>query len=353
MSISTKTAGIWKNLFEYVSQQNHKCCTVKNLSHDQEKEILVVNICEPYIINDFSNMFQSQNKIINAVYLEPNRRLFLALIPKNSKSFVNLFCCNMTMENVHAKFSDYGLAFEGCFNIEPGTMFPSFYQGYDYSNITSKLMTALTKNSNLSGLDILTITSPVTTSKPAFLVIDNHSTITIVDAAGLESYKPKGVNVQYVEGKRLFNNGKPFVDINHIKKVKIKNDNGVESLVDGLNVSIDYNTLQIKVNDMFYNFSDIGKKINFVNDEFFDMDNGLLVLGIDNHSNTFIVYHKHIDFYNMLLLLKLFDTRDAILLCNSNSANIIWKEKGLNMYNKTDFIGNPKKILSNIITFAG
>jgi hypothetical protein len=324
---------------------------VKNLSHDETKQILVTNICKSAIVNDFAKNYHSKN-ITNALYLDPDSKLFLSIIPNNSKIFIGLFCCNINMEKIHSKFGDYGLALEGCFNIEPITMLPSFYQGYDYLSVTNNI-TSTFKNGNAKDLNILNMKSPIIPKEQAFLVIDNHSIISITDAIGLKAYQPKGVNVQYVEGKFLFKNGKPFVDFNMIKNIKIINDNGTEIIVDGSNVTIDYYSLKIKVNNVFYDFSDIGQKINFVNSDFFNLDNGLLIFGIDKKNNIFVVYHKYIDFYNILLLLELFDSRDAILLCNSTSANIIWKERGFNMYNKTDFIGNPKKMLSNVITFSG
>lgn len=350
MPIFTRTENVWDDFFRYISQYSDKCCIVKNLSQDDSKEILVANICQPFILNQYVQFFRPE-QMTDILYLDNTSRLFFAIIPKKSKTFINLFCCNMTMENVHSKFANYGLALEGCFNIEPITNMPSFYQGYDYSTDANKIMSALVKN-NVLDMDILNISYPIVPNEQAFLIIDDHKYINIIDSKDLKTYEPKGVNVQYIEGKRLFNDGKPFVDIEQIKNVKIM-DNGSERIVHGSKVTINYDNHQIKIDKEYYDFMDIGKKINFINSEFFSMDNSLLVIAIDKNENLIIVYHKHIDIYNMLLLLKLFNSYNAILLCNSPNANIIWKEKGFNMYNKTDFIGNPNKKLSNIITFSG
>src|SRR5690606_3133828 len=103
-----------------------------------------------------------------------------------------------------------------------------------------------------------------------------------------------------------------------------------------------------------FGFDDVAKKnIEFLYDQFHQIDHGPLIYGVDMNGNSFVLYHKNIDTYNMLLLLKMFNCRDAILLCDSTKANLICKESGSNRYNKTDFIGNPKKFLSNIIAFSG
>ncbi|XWV25271.1 hypothetical protein QJ856_gp0499 [Tupanvirus deep ocean] len=350
MSSQVRIGGVWKDFFNYLSKQSKQCCTIKNLSQDPKKSIYVAKICDSTIVTNYSKNFENDNK--NKLYLAPNSRLFIAVIPNGSNIFYTLFCCNMTMENVHSKFNNFGLALEGCFNVEPITMLPSFYQGYEYSKFTGDIVTVLKKIKS-KDIEIITTTSANILYEQSFLVIDDHNIISIVDSKQFKNYQSKGINVQYIEGKKLFSNGEPFVEFDTIKKVNITNNDGSTKEINGSDVTIDYDNNFININKHVYDFSEINKTISFTNQEFFDMDNGLLVLAIDKNDNVFILYHRHIDFYNMLLLLKMFNCKDAILLCNSVNANIIWKESGFNTYNKTDFIGNPKTNLSNIITISG
>ncbi len=44
------------------------------------------------------------------------------------------------------------------------------------------------------------------------------------------------------------------------------------------------------------------------------------------------------------MFLKQVNCRDAIMVCNSKLPHIIWKQSGINTFNKTDFIGNPNEI---------
>ncbi|XWV26533.1 SusC/RagA family TonB-linked outer membrane protein [Tupanvirus soda lake] len=348
MSSQLPIGGVWKDFFNYLSGQNKQCCTIKNLSHDSGKSIYVAKICDSSIVTNYSKNFDDNNKL----YLAPNSRLFIAVIPNKSKIFFTPFCCEMTMENVHSKFNNFGLALEGCFNIEPITLLPSFYQGYEYSKITGDIVETLKKIKS-QDIEIITTTSPNIPTEQSFLVIDNHNTISIVDSNKFKNYQSKGVNVQYIEGKNLFSNGEPFIKFDTIRNINMINKDGSTKEIDGSNIVIDYENNRVNIKNDEYDFSEINNTFSFVNQEFFDMDNGLLVFAIDKDDNIFILYHRHIDFYNMLLLLRMFNCKDAILLCNSVNANIIWKESGFNTYNKTDFIGNPKTALSNIITISG
>ena len=351
MTMQQKYKNIWDSFHQYLEQQNNICCIVKNLSQKNDNPIYVSKICDSNLLrNYFKDNFISND----LPYLDPKSKIFIAVIPKGSQTFINLFCCKMTMENIHSKISDYGMALEGCFNIEPITMLPLLYQGYDYSSVTKNITPILKNPRDIKDFELITTSSQEIITEQAFLVIDNHTNISIIDGQQFLAYKPKGINVQYVEGKRLFRDGNPIIDLDLIKNVIVKNASGLSREISGSHVNIDYDHLKIIINgNNIFNFSDIGNKINFVNQDFFEMNGGALVFGTDKNNNLFIIYHRHIDFYNMILLLKAFDCNDAILLCNKSDANIIWKESGSNTYNKTDFIGNPKKILSNIITFSG
>lgn len=326
---------IWTNFFSYI-KNNNICCSLKNLnSSTKDKEIYVMKLCDSNIINDFVKQYSNNDNKTDLLYINPLHTLFIALIPHTSKTLISLFCCKITMENIYSKLSNYGLAIEGCFNIEPISIIPSFFQGHEFN--TNNFVT---KGTNIS-------------SNKAFLIIDNHNIIKIINGIELESFKPYGTNVQYIEGKRLYENGKPYIDFSTIKKVTVRENDGSLTNIDGSNVIIDYAELKIKINGIDFNFSEIGTKINFVYNSLFEMNHGLLVLMMDAHNNICLFNHENIDIFNMLLLLKIFDCKDAIVLCDSTKINIIWKENGYNTYNKTDFIGNPQLIVSNVIVFSG
>lgn len=319
-----KINDMWKNFFDYVNEQDNHI--LKNLNPVKGKEIYVMKLCGN-IMNNFINSFDDND----TVYIDSQNHFFFVLIPNTSKILITLFCCGLNLESIYSKFDNYGLAIEGCFNIEPITMVPFFYRGYEYD--TKKFLTI--NNNNII-------------KKQGFMVVDNHHIIKIMDGLELESYVPNGINVQYIEGMLLYHHGEPFIKLEKMKDVIVDN-----KIIDGSNVTIDYNNFKINVNNKEYHFSDLGKNIDMVNNELFDVNNGLLVLAIDHNDNIFITYHRKIDFYNIMLFLKFFNCKDAILLCNSLEANIIWKEADNNIYNKTDFIGNPNKFVSNIIAFSG
>jgi len=281
MSIKQKNLNpIWDHFFEFILQNNN-CCQLKNLNTDAEnKDIYVVKVCNSETINEYSKIVN--NDKMDIANMGGQGKFFMAIIPSSSKIFINLFCCGFTMEKIYSKFSKFGLAIEGCFNIEPITLLPYFYQGHEFG----------TDN-------IITTNSSVTMENLGFLVIDNHRITKIMDSLELRAYAPIGINVQYVAGERLYEKGRPFENINS-GTIKEKN----------------------------------------------------LIFAIDNDDNIFIVYVEQIDLYNLLLLLQMFGCRDAILLCGSDNINIIWKESGYNIYNKTDFIGNPSDSISNVITFS-
>lgn len=321
---------LWKKLFDYIN--NNNCCEIKNLnSEDQQKEIYVIKLCDVSPINNFIREISTQDNVNDNLYIDPSHKLFIAVIPSTSKYFIDLFCCKISMENIYNKFVNYGFAMEGCFNIEPITLLPNFYQGREFGSDNMLKMSGKKINLNQS-----------------YLVIDNHSTLNILNKQELEQYKPLGVNVQYVEGYRLYEKGEPSLSLSQMKNIIL----GDGETIPGENVTIDYDNLKIKANNTYYDFSDIGSKLIFQDEEIFNTINGLLVIAIDHDNNIFIVYHPHIDYFNMMLLLKVFNSKEAILICQSSNAHIIWKENGYNTYNKSDFIGNPSDILSNIITFS-
>uniref|UniRef100_A0A6C0CAY8 Uncharacterized protein n=1 Tax=viral metagenome TaxID=1070528 RepID=A0A6C0CAY8_9ZZZZ len=149
---------------------------------------------------------------------------------------------------------------------------------------------------SLDGTNVLRGALPIPDA--SYLVIDNHRLIKIMTGADLVSYKSVGMNVQCIQGERLMTNGRILLD------------------------------------------------------EQKDDDTGMIVIAVDEDQNTLIIYHQSINKYNMISLLRFFKAKDAIIICNTDNSHIIWKECGINHYNKTDFIGNTNEIVSNVITFS-
>lgn len=326
------------NFINYI--KNNSPIYLKNLnSTEPNRSIYVMKFCNSNIINNFIRQFNSN--ISNSIFFNPISNFFMAVIPKNSVYFVNLFCCKITMEDVYSKFNRYGLAIEGCFNIDTHSLFPFIYHGIDISK--NHLINVSRKNSFSSTLN------------SALLMIDNHQLSQIIRTSESRSYRPKGTNVQYTEGFLLYYKGKPFMDFSQMKNIihgKVR--------IDGRRVKIDYDNYDVIIDDHIYleftstdttsiKFTDGSYRFEY--EVFFRKERGLLLIAFDVNGNIIIINHQQSDLYNMMLLLSTFNIADAIMLCTLD-ANVIWKENGFNTYNKTDFLGNPKKIVSNVIAFS-
>jgi Cu/Ag efflux protein CusF len=149
---------------------------------------------------------------------------------------------------------------------------------------------------SIDGTNLIQGVSPIPTA--SYLVIDNHHLIKIMTGSELTSYKSIGANVQCIEGERLMTNGE-YVQFDEDKN-----------------------------------------------------NTGMIVIAIDENKNTLIIYHQSINKYNMISLLLFFKIKDAIVICETDNSHIIWKECGIDYYNKTDFIGNANEIVSNVLTFS-
>jgi len=131
----------------------------------------------------------------------------------------------------------------------------------------------------------------------SYLIIDNHQHIKIMTGLELKTYKSIGINVQCMQGDRIMTNGLPQENMSNEKT-------------------------------------------------------GMIVIAKDYANNIIIIYHPKITTYDMISLLFFFKTKDAIVICKSDNSHIIWKEHGMNYYNKSDFIGNTNDYVSNSITIS-
>lgn len=350
--MSKPKSNIWNNFNSYVNnlcsnspEQKHNCSIIKNLNPgDPSKEIYICVFCNNNIINTF---MKSVGK--DTIYFDPSSRFFMAYIPSSSKYLVETFCCNITMQNIHNKFANFGLAIQGNYDINAisGSGFVSGFGSGSESGSGSQYK-------NNSEINFKT--------NKSYLVINNHKTVKIIPEKELNNYYPHGINIQCIEGWRIYDKGEPFISFSDIKEFTTDNskpsDYPSSNPIDYSQVIIDYDKLKIftnKINNSknSYDFSDIETKIKFKNPEVYDMNYGLLILCITIAGDIMIFYHKKTDIYTLLVMLKNFDCYDAIVLCNTPDANIIWKENGHNIFNKSDFIGNPNKNVYNVITFSG
>lgn len=285
-------SSVWKDYFSYVSENNPH--SAQKLNSDSNKNIYTTKIYDYKFLNNF---LKEHNKPdIQNIDIDSRHPLFIGFVTSNPGIYSNIFCCGTTMENIHNKFATHGLAIEGCFHVEKISNNPHFLQGYQ---INSKDKLIFTEGIRL----------PYQTS---FVIINDHQIVGFSNIDEIINSKPIGVNIQYIEGLMLMQQGKFFVEINE----QIKHE-----------LVIEY-------------------------PEIFDRSNGLLVLAFDKAGNIIIIYHNSISISDMKTLLETFKCHNAILLCTSSNAHIIWKVSGENTYNKSDFIGSPVDIVSNVLTFS-
>ena len=234
-----------------------------------------------YITNLFDT--DANNKYINMDY---KKNLFMALIPKKSKCFISTIRHGTTMDNLFDKISDFGLAFQGFFNIQPITTLPSLCQTKCNSKSTEEI---------------------------AFVVIDNHTNLKIMNYNNILSYQPIGVNVQYIEGIKLYENGISFM------------------------------------NSIYFNCMDFASENNGQK-SFLKIFCQHLLLAIDYNDNIYVIYHPNTNFTNIDNLLEDINCKDAVLLCNSGTSNIMWKYA--NQPKRNNFIGDQNETISDIIIFS-
>jgi len=275
----------WKTFFEYICE-NNSYCPVVDLNSNNPNKIFIANIPDPKIVNDFFK---------NDQLLNLNDPVFIALIPNPSKIFATIFCCNVTLEQIHKKFHSFGLAVEGCFHVDKKSGYPNFQQSVNAEDER----------------EILTIAGTELNIPTSYLVIENHIATKIVSKKVIDNQQPVGVTQQYIEGLLLYENGKSIFDST------------------------------FKQFDLMQKYrSVIGKTT------------GALIVAFDLNGQMFIISQSKLNAYNVQPLLSSFQCRDAILLCASESPHLIWKSSGFNTYNHTNFIGNPSDTVSGVLCLS-
>ena len=211
------------------------------------------------------------------------------------------------MIDIYNKISTHGLILEGCFTIQKGLNYyhEGMYSGNKLQNDAESLF-----RSTDGDVDNIS----------AYLLIDNHTNIHLLDKTELEKFVPTGLNVQYVRGVTLCKNGVPTVSLEQMKYV---NWNG--KVIPGSKVVLNYRTKQIIIDTESVPFEEIDRSITMVNQGFFSLS-GKTVIARDQEQNIIIIYHPNIDLFNLQLLLHTLNVTDAILLCESNNGPFVGKE---------------------------
>ena len=307
-------SNIFEKILNYFNEYNKE--NIRNLNPDNP--IYVLNSRDTSIINKFFN-----NDIIRT---DKKSNLFMTFIPNTSKIMVSTFCCHVTMEKIHDKFASFGLAIQGCYGINPISMVPFYYSGYEIP-FTGQINEKKTDTYMTNLLD------------KTFLVIDNHVSIKIMNGEELVSYKPIGVNVQYIEGFGIYGKGRPKSDFLGKSDIGSKPAMG-RPKPDFLGKSGIGST------------PERGRPKSYLGGA--SMEISPLIIMTDINNNIMIFYCQYINLDSLMILLDKLECYDAIILCDSANVNIIWKERdNHNFYNKTNFIGNPSQNVINVVTFSG
>lgn len=271
-------------MLETATSINTQTYNLKNYTKTKKKKYTTKNNQKNKFLNYLLDI-DTTDKYFSLNYKD---NLFVARIPNKVKYFISTIRYETTMNNLFGKISDFGLAFQGFFNIELITTLPSLYQ---------------TKKNN----------TPNDSNETAFLVIDNHTNLKIMNYNDILCYEPMGVNVQYVEGIKLYENGISYLDSIHFDHIDVMTEN--ECCNAFLKISCAH-----------------------------------LLLANDHEDNMYIVYHPNINLTDINNLLGNINCKDAILLCSSGKINIMWKYA--NRSKNSNYIGNQNEIISDIIVLS-
>ncbi len=184
-----------QNNFEKWTELINSIGNFTNLSEKSGKEIYVKKLCNGNSLSEYMNKGSGKSEF----FIDHIGKIFLAIFPKNTKFLTNLYCCQITMNQIYKKFVNDGIAIEGCFPIDKANLLPSLYQGKTVEN------NSISTNGQLI-------------QDAAFFVVSNDNSLHIFDYDELANYTKNQINVQYVQGFKIFKNGHPFVDIDFMKK---------------------------------------------------------------------------------------------------------------------------------------
>ena len=309
--------------------------TFTELTSDRSKYMCVVKTCGSHELLEWLDEDDIDTSLINM-----NGKMFLGLIPEESQVFINLFCCNIRMHDIHDKINKAGIAIEGCFTsgLYSGTNIKYF----DEKNYDIDYTGPVPRSYRLN-------TYQKTLIHDGIVLIDDHQHLDILNTSDIKHYKPRGLTTQYITGYLLIYNDKLTTSINEIRKMILLDDNNRE--IDGSNVTIDYSRRKVIIEDKMYDFTEHGIKYRMKNEKFFHIQKGCMTVGKDANNNTVIFYQENIDMYSLAALCEILELHSAVVLCTGQS-HAIWKAEQPIYFNHTDFIGNPYDYVSDVLTFA-
>ena len=292
---------MWKKIYDKISKTS--CCLAKKLSKKQEKDFYVMKFCNQEILN---NIFSS----LNNKTIEFNQSFVIAIIPEKNKPFVSTIYSIKTMRDVYSHFANHGFAFEGCFDIKKLTYIETPNKLNEEKDVAALL---------LNDLKILPYTEFIEEIPPS--------------------------NIQYLLGVYIYRNWNPTISLSDMCTFKLGNKK-----FNGDNVSVSGDNFIINIDDKIYKVPFNTPNLTYM-DYYFQIA-GYTVYAIDKNGDRMIIVHPSINHYNLQILLKNLEVRDAVILCRKNNLSVIWKEDGENLYNKTDYLGDISLPSYNVITIS-
>jgi len=270
-------------------KRGKQCCSAKVLSMDKGKEMYIMRLCNLDVLKNFCSKYKAT---LPDIKLDPSTKFIIGIIPKSTNTYINLFCCDINMNAIHEKISSNGIAIEGCFNVKNvnGQIFPDgMYQGVNLNRSNTNSV----KNSGTEITDQL---------QSGYFLVDNFSTYHFLTKEEINLFKPIGVSVQMVHGYLLCKDGQPAKGLFEVLLIP---------------------------------------KLG-----------GKMIIATDFNDDLIIIYHPNTDYFNLMLLLHSLNVKNCILICNGDKGHMLWKENGMNHYNKTDFIGDTTEIVNNVVVFT-
>jgi len=109
-TLNIPNLGIWSDFYKYL-QNHYRCCQAKNLNTTQNQEILIIKICNTRSIKNFYLMHASSKNLVDNLYLDPEIKFMIAIIPKTTNFKINTIK-NNTAE-LHSHLKQAGLVLSG------------------------------------------------------------------------------------------------------------------------------------------------------------------------------------------------------------------------------------------------
>ena len=120
---------VWQTLIHNLHDKS--CCSVKDLDGTGENPIYVARICDINVVKElYQQQKENRTDLTDSIHLSPTKDFLISFIPKSSKYYVALDCCDIPMIRAYQKIRDYGIIIEGCFSFKPITVLLDWYGIY-------------------------------------------------------------------------------------------------------------------------------------------------------------------------------------------------------------------------------